>query len=93
MAVDSELLDMLVCPRSRGALEVVSLPAAVCAELGSRYREHFEGEEPTVSEGLWCRESGLVYPVVDDVPVMLVDEALAASEVLPEAGAESEGKA
>jgi len=70
----------------------VPLPAAVCGRLVARYREHFGEEEPEVSEGLWCRDSGLVYPIVSDVPVMLVDEALQATEVLPEA-AEEGGRA
>lgn len=85
MPVDPELLELLVCPRSKGALTVTPLPAAVCERLGARYREHFAGEDPEVSEGLWCRESGLVYPIVSDIPIMLVAEALSAAEVLPAA--------
>ncbi len=88
MPVDPELLELLVCPRSKGALEPVPLPADACARLVDRYREHFDDEEPVVTEGLWCRESGLVYPIVSDVPVMLVAEALPAPEVLPEAAGE-----
>ena len=83
MAVDPELLELLVCPQSKGELTLTPLPAAVRDRLVARYREHFEGEEPEVTEGLWCRDSGLVYPIVSDVPVMLVAEALPASEVLP----------
>lgn len=91
MTVDPELLELLVCPRSKGELRLVPLPAAECARLVGRYREHFGDEDPEVSEGLWCRESGLVYPIVSDVPVMLVAEALRAAEVLPEA-AEEDGQ-
>ena len=90
MPVDSELLELLVCPKSKGALTVMPLPAPVCERLAARYREHFAGEEPEVSEGLWCRESGLVYPIVSDIPIMLVPEALPAAEVLPEAVGEHE---
>jgi len=88
--VDPELLELLVCPKSKGPLRLVPLPAEVCGRLVARYREHFGEEEPEVSEGLWCRESGLVYPIVSDVPVMLVAEALPAPEVLPEAAEEGE---
>ena len=34
-----------------------------------------------VTEALYCAESQLVYPIVSDIPVLLVDEALAASEI------------
>jgi uncharacterized protein YbaR (Trm112 family) len=79
MSVNPELLAMLVCPKSRGALELVELPGPVRARLVEHYREHFRDEEPVVEQGLLCRESGLVYPIVSDIPVMLVDEALPAS--------------
>ncbi len=70
---------MLVCPKSRGELEVVALPAAVRGRLAEKYREHFQGEEPDVAEGLYCAESQLVYPIVADIPVMLIEEALPAT--------------
>lgn len=79
MPVDPELLEILVCPQSRAPLTVVTLPASVRQELVVRYREHFRDEEPQVEEGLYCAESGLVYPIVSDIPIMLVDEALPAS--------------
>ena len=50
--LDAKLLDLLVCPVSKGALV---------------YRA--ERDE------LWCRQSGLAYPVRDAVPVMLEQEA------------------
>jgi uncharacterized protein YbaR (Trm112 family) len=81
MAVDPELLAILVCPQSRAPLEVVPLPPPVAARLVERYREHFRDEAPVVESGLYCAESGLVYPVVSDIPILLVDEALPASEI------------
>jgi len=56
MVVDSELLQILVCPACRG--DLAERPGA-------------DGAEP----GLECRKCGRVYPVRDDVPVMLVEEA------------------
>jgi len=50
--VDSKLLEILVCPVSKGALS---------------YRKD--------SHELWCRASRLAYPIRDDIPVMLEDEA------------------
>ena len=81
MTVDAELLEILVCPKSRGRLEPVTLPAELCRRLAERYREHFRDEAPVVEEGLWCAESRLVYPIVSGIPILLVDEALPASEI------------
>ena len=79
MPLDPELLAILVCPKCRAALERVVLPEALRRTLVDRYREHFRDELPVVEEGLLCRQSELVYPIVSDIPVMLVDEALPAS--------------
>ena len=79
MTLDPDLLAILVCPKCRAALERVALPEAVRRSLVERYREHFRDQLPVVEEGLLCRESQLVYPIVSDIPVLLVDEALPAS--------------
>lgn len=79
MAVDAGLLEILVCPKTHGALELVDLPAAVCARVADKYRENFQDEEPVVTQGLLCRESGLLYPIVSDIPIMLIEDALPAS--------------
>lgn len=81
MAVDPELLAILICPKSKGALELVELPPEVRASLKDKYREHFRDEEPVVEQGLYCADSQLVYPIVSDIPIMLVDEALPASAI------------
>ena len=52
MALDSKLLELLVCPVSKASLS---------------YRQDVDE--------LWCRASGLAYPVRDDIPVMLEEEA------------------
>jgi len=81
MAIDPDLLDILICPKSRGRLELVDLPAPVRDRLVDRYREHFRDEPPVVEKGLFCAESQLVYPIVSDIPVLLVDEALPAADI------------
>lgn len=81
MAVDPELLEILVCPKSRGELELVELPAEVRQALVEKYREHFRDEEPVVEQGLYSADSQLVYPIVSDIPIMLIEDALPASSI------------
>lgn len=81
MAVDPELLEILVCPKSKGDLELIDLPQEVRPALVEKYREHFRDEEPVVEQGLYCAASGLVYPIVSDIPMMLIEEALPASAI------------
>ncbi len=52
MAISKELLDILVCPLDKAALEL----------------------KPDGS-GLKCTQCRRVYPIRDDIPVMLIDEA------------------
>ena len=52
MAVDPELLKILVCPNCKTPVDPVNDGA-----------------------GLKCRKCQRVYPVKDDIPVMLIDEA------------------
>jgi len=81
MAVDPELLAILVCPKTRGPLEKISLPDEVRRGLVEKYRDKFRDEEPVVEDGLYSAQAALVYPIVSDIPVMLIDEALPASAV------------
>jgi uncharacterized protein YbaR (Trm112 family) len=66
MAIDKELLDLLVCPLSKAPLELTA-----------------DGKF------LVCRESKLVYRVEDDIPIMLVDEAIPLDEWERQRGAEA----
>lgn len=74
-----DLVALLVCPQCRGSLDSVSLPEATRRTLVERYREHFRDEQPVVEIGLRCSACERVYPIVSDIPVMLVDEALPAT--------------
>jgi uncharacterized protein YbaR (Trm112 family) len=79
MAVDPELLAILVCPKTKGPLELVDLNDETRRALVEKYREKFRDEEPVVTQGLYSKSADLVYPIVSDIPVMLIDEALPGS--------------
>jgi uncharacterized protein YbaR (Trm112 family) len=76
MPVDPELLEILVCPADHGELEQVELEEGVRERLARRYQEEFKDEEAVVEMGLRCTVCGRTYPVVSDIPVMLIEEAL-----------------
>ena len=59
---------MTLCPLEAGA----------AAQVVEKYRDKFRDEEPVVTDGLHCAACGRVYPIVSDIPVMLVEEALPA---------------
>ena len=75
MAVDSELLEILACPLCKEEVKLVELPAERKREVADRYRDKFRDEEPVVENGLQCSRCGRVYPIVSDIPVMLVEES------------------
>jgi len=55
--MDSKLLELLVCPVSKGALVYM--------------RDQQE---------LWCAQSQLAYPIKDDIPMMVQEEARTLSD-------------
>ncbi len=75
MAVDQELLEILACPICKEEVKLVPLSEARRSAVRDKYREKFRGEEPVVDQGLQCVKCHRIYPIVSDIPVMLVDEA------------------
>jgi uncharacterized protein YbaR (Trm112 family) len=75
MAIDVELLEILACPICKEEVKPVALSEGRRTELRDKFREKFRGEEPVVEQGLQCVKCRRVYPIVSDIPVMLVDEA------------------
>ena len=75
MAIDAELLEILACPICKEEVKPVALSDGRRTELRDKFREKFRGEEPVVEQGLQCVKCRRIYPIVSDIPVMLVDEA------------------
>ncbi len=75
MAVDAELLEILACPLCKEEVRMIALPDERRNEVRDRYRDKFRDEEPVVENGLQCVKCGRIYPIVSDIPVMLVEEA------------------
>jgi uncharacterized protein YbaR (Trm112 family) len=86
--VDQELLDLLVCPETRQPVRVAEpallerLNAAITAG-GIATRGGRPITEP-VTEGLVREDGLLLYPVRDDIPIMLIDEALSLEGIATE---------
>lgn len=75
MAVDQELLEILACPLCKEEVKLVPLAEARRASIREKFREKFRGEDPVVEQGLQCVKCSRIYPIVSDIPVMLVEEA------------------
>ena len=76
MPLDPELLEILACPVCKVDVRIEDLPEETCRALVEKYRPKFRDEEPVVRQGLKCTQCGKIYPIVSDIPVMLIDEAL-----------------
>jgi uncharacterized protein len=78
--VDQSLLDILVCPETKQPLRVAdptlierlntSIRGGTLVSRGGR-----KVTEP-LTEGLVREDGAVLYPVRDDIPIMLIDEAI-----------------
>lgn len=78
--VSKQLLEILICPESRQPLAEAdtALVARLNAAIAAGQLRNKAGE--TIArpiDGALVRQDGqLAYPIVDDIPVMLLDEAI-----------------
>lgn len=78
--IDATLLDILVCPETKQPLRVAD--EALLAELnaaiegGSVSNRGGASVSDALVEALVREDGALLYPVRDDIPIMLVDESI-----------------
>ena len=78
--VDPELLEILVCPETRQPVRPADadllerLNAAI--QSGQVANRGGDAVEDPVDEGLIREDGKVLYPVREDIPIMLIDEAI-----------------
>jgi uncharacterized protein YbaR (Trm112 family) len=78
--IDPQLMGTLVCPETRSALHVAGASViaqlnrlAAQGQLSNRVGRPLEGP---IDGGLIREDGKLLFPIIDGIPVMLVDEAI-----------------
>ena len=84
MPIDGKLLEILCCPVSKTAL--VRLPADKLKKLNAAIAagtvQHVHGEQVTgeLREGLITEDGRVIYPVVDDIPILLEEKGIGTTQ-------------
>jgi uncharacterized protein YbaR (Trm112 family) len=82
--VDQSLLDILVCPETKQALRVADV--ALLEQVNASFRKgnltNRGGQRVAtpVEAGLVRKDGAVLYPVRDDIPIMLIDESIPLSQ-------------
>jgi uncharacterized protein YbaR (Trm112 family) len=78
--IDPELLEILVCPETKQSLTQAGEDVLnrLNQAVQGGYVENQGGRKvtATVHEGLVREDGKILYPVKEDIPIMLVDEAI-----------------
>jgi uncharacterized protein YbaR (Trm112 family) len=85
--ISDELLAMLVCPETRTPLKLAPAPlvAALNARVARQELKNRAGDviEQQLDGGLLRQDGVVVYPIIDRIPVLLVDEAIPLEQLPP----------
>lgn len=82
--VDQSLLDILVCPETKQSLRAAGpeLLTALNASIKAGSVKTRGGDAVTaeIPEGLVREDGAVLYPVREDIPIMLIDESIQLSQ-------------
>ncbi len=87
--IDKELLDILACPETKEPVYMAH--QSVVDELNGRIERGEvknrggKGVEKKMDAGLVREDGAYLYPIEDDIPIMLIDEAIPIGEMGVEA--------
>ena len=80
MTINPELLKILVCPETHQPLAVcdAAMLGEINAKIAAGKLKTRGGKSPTgpLSGGLIRKDSQVVYPITEGIPVLLVDEGI-----------------
>ena len=78
--VDKELLDILVCPENKTTVTLVddAVLAKINDAIQAKTLKNRAGEavEDVVDGGLLREDGVYLYPIRDDIPIMLIDDSI-----------------
>jgi len=83
--VDPELLKILVCPENKTPVTPAddALVAKINAAIGAGSLKNRAGDviKERIDSGLIREDGAYVYAIRDDIPIMLIDEAIPLSQI------------
>ena len=85
MALDKRLLEILCCPVSKQPVQLLNARQLDCVKLAqsSRSLTLLDGSEfsDSIEAGLLTRDGKTIYLIVDGIPIMLADQAVATAQL------------